>query len=421
MMGFARYPIKFVVLAIFVLPLLVAFAVSAIQNGHISFIQKTEAKVATRMNAWRTAIFGFKQPMGRLLLTLWLGMLAAIGLIVWFAHRHPLPLDQWPAILSSGVWRAIFLTAILALLITHHRVPKPALQCAAKFGVLFLMATDFLTHSPPQNPTLPSSVLEPGLWKSNNNQPPPVHGQGRVMISPRAEQYLLMSGVPNLSSDLLGKRLALWSNLHLLEGIPKVNGSSTLQLREQMEVQTLLYASTNTDLPRLADFLAVSRMTAPGQILDWTARETGLPLATLGQKPIFTDAMETLQTLTNSAFNPGRVVYLPLDARPFITITNETKAKILSQKYSSHRIELEIDAAEPSLLVVAQSFYHPWRAYVDEAPTAIFRANHAFQALEIPAGIHQVKLHYEDRKFRIGALVSGTALLLCAIGLIYRR
>jgi hypothetical protein len=398
LMGFARYPIKFVVLAAFLLPLLAAYAMRAVQDRADPFMQ----------------------PVWRQLLTLWLGTLTAIVAIIWFAHRHPLPLDQWPAILASGIWRAIFLTAILALLVTHRRMANPWLQFAGKLGVLLLMAADFLTHSPPQNPTLPSAVLEPGLWKSNNKLPPLAHGQGRVMISRRAEQYLLMSGVPNLSSDLLGKRLALWSNLHLLEGIPKVNGSSTLQLREQMEIQTLLYASTNIDLPRLADFLAVSQMTAPGQILDWTARETALPLATLGQRPIFADATETLQALTNSAFNPSRVVYLPIEARSSITVTNETKAKILSQRFSPHRIELEIDAAEASLLVVAQSFYHPWRAYVDQTPTTIFRANHAFQAVEIPAGIHQVKLHYEDWKFRIGALVSGMTLLLCVIALIYR-
>jgi hypothetical protein len=197
-----------------------------------------------------------------------------------------------------------------------------------------------------------------------------------------------------------------------------VNGSSTLQLREQMQVQSLLYASTNTDLPRLADFLGAALTTAPGQIVEWAPRKTSLPLVTAGQKPMFADATTTLSALTNADFNPARSVYLPLEAKPLIAVTNETEARILSQRFTAHRIELEVDAKQPSMLVIAQSFYHPWHAYVDGAAKGVWRANHAFQALEIPAGKHQVVLAYEDRKFRYGGLVSASTLLFCGLILV---
>ena len=76
--------------------------------------------------------------------------------------------------------------------------------------LLIAIALDALTHVPRQNPTLPASVLAPGLWELSNKMPAPGHGEGRVMISPRAEAHLLLSRVPSLSDDLLGKRLALW-------------------------------------------------------------------------------------------------------------------------------------------------------------------------------------------------------------------
>ena len=397
MMGFARYPIKFVILGAFTLPLLAAYALREVADAPASW----------RQTRWQQ------------LAGLWFGLLVLIIGILSFAKQHPLPLDQWPAILSSGIWRAIFLSAILALIFAQGRTLKSSFQLASKVGVIALFTMDFLTHSPPQNPTLPASVLEAGLWKANNKLSSPVHGDGRVLISPRAEQYLLMSGVSDLSSDLLGKRLALWSHLNLLEGIPKVNGSSTLQLREQMEVQALLYASTNADLPHLADFLGVSRVTAEGRILDWSERDTYLPLVTLGQQPIFADAADTLKALTNATFDPRRIVYLPLDAQRSIRVTNTAQATILSRKFSAQRIDLEIHAVQASWLVVAQSFYHPWRAYVDGNITPVWRANHAFQALEVPAGVHQVKLSYEDRKFRFGAIVSALTLFLCVAVLAY--
>jgi uncharacterized membrane protein YfhO len=51
---------------------------------------------------------------------------------------------------------------------------------------------------------------------------------------------------------------------------------------------------------------------------------------------------------------------------------------------------------------------------VDDQPVRLLRANHAFQALQVPAGQHHVTLVYVDRMFHYGALVS---LLASAIWL----
>jgi len=388
--GFARYPIKFVVLTAFALPILAAYAVN--DFGGLRF--------STSDRRWRR------------LVAIGLGLIAAIAVVLWFAQRYPLPLDQWPATLRNGIWRGIFLIGILTLFAVRSRVAQPNV---AALGVILLLVLDFWTHAPPQNPTLPSSAMAPGLWQLSNQRPAPAHGEGRIVISPQAEQQLLMSRVADLQNDFLGKRLALWSNLNMLEGIPKIGGSATLQLREQMEVQTLLYASTNTELPRLADFLGASLATAPGQILEWSRRESYLPLVTFGQKPIFADATDTLSALTNSAFNPSEVVYLPAEAERWVTATNRSTGSIAPRKFSMQRIELKIDAAQVGLVVIAQSFYHPWRAYVDGKATPIWRANHAFQAVEIPAGSHEVKLVYEDWRFNYGAMISLGTLLLCTV------
>jgi uncharacterized membrane protein YfhO len=53
---------------------------------------------------------------------------------------------------------------------------------------------------------------------------------------------------------------------------------------------------------------------------------------------------------------------------------------------------------------------------VDGKPVRLWRANHAFQALEVPAGRHEVKLAYEDRPFYGGTIVSALTLLSCGIG-----
>ena len=67
------------------------------------------------------------------------------------------------------------------------------------------------------------------------------------------------------------------------------------------------------------------------------------------------------------------------------------------------------------MLVAAQTYYHPWHAYVDGQPVRLWRANYAFQAVVIPAGAHQVRLVYEDRRFNFGAVVSLATLAGCGI------
>ena len=45
----------------------------------------------------------------------------------------------------------------------------------------------------------------------------------------------------------------------------------------------------------------------------------------------------------------------------------------------------------------------------------MLRANHAFQAVEIPRGRHTIRLEYEDRMFRVGAIISVAALFILVI------
>ncbi len=66
------------------------------------------------------------------------------------------------------------------------------------------------------------------------------------------------------------------------------------------------------------------------------------------------------------------------------------------------------------MLVVAQAYYHCWQASVDGAPVPLWRANDAFQAVEVPSGRHEVRIVYVDRAFQTGAIISIVALMLCA-------
>jgi hypothetical protein len=140
-----------------------------------------------------------------------------------------------------------------------------------------------------------------------------------------------------------------------------------------------------------------------------------LRLATIGQKPIFAGADATLKALASPLFDAREVVYLPLEAQQQISASGASSAEINSSHFSAHEVSLDVSAVEPTLVVIAQSFFPCWRAYVDGHATKLWEANHAFQAVEVPGGRHQVVLKYRDNWFHTGAVISGITLLGCLI------
>ena len=134
---------------------------------------------------------------------------------------------------------------------------------------------------------------------------------------------------------------------------------------------------------------------------------------------MFANATDTLTALASAEFDPRQVVYLPPSVRSAVPVRSTTRCEIRAAHFDYRWVELDVDAAEPCLGVLAQTYYHPWRATVDGRATPLWRANHAFQALSVPAGRHTVQLQYRDRRLLQGAALSALAVLVCAI--LWRR
>jgi hypothetical protein len=282
-------------------------------------------------------------------------------------------------------------------------------------ALLLVLWLDVFTHAPWQNPVVARAAFEPDLQPTRQLNPVPRMGGTRAMLSHVAVMKFLNTLLADPFNSYLGTRLGLSNDCNLLEDIPKVDGFYSLYLREERQVRARLYFSTTTILERLADYLGVSQITAEGKFFDWRPRPSALPLVTVGQMPIFADEPTTLAALIRPDFEPDRLIYLPLEAKSFITVTNQTRAKIVCEQFSAHLVELTVEAAVPSVVSLAQTYYHPWKVWVDGEPAQLWRANHAFQALQVPAGRHVVKLVYRDRGFSYGAVVSVLTLTGCLL------
>jgi hypothetical protein len=397
-LGFMRFPIKFVVLPIFALPLLAGFAVQ---------------KICATSPAGQEKLFLRASIVAALLLAL-------TGAIIWYAHQFPTPYDKWPVILGNGLSRAAFLVLILGALFFAVRSPRVRLQRPAQWLFLALLGLDALTHAPRQNPSVPRAILAPGLAPLHRLTPQPRLGASRAALSLETSSKLQTSFTTNIATDYLVDRLCLNANCNLLEEIPKLGGFFSLYLPNTFDVILTDFNATN-EMSGLKNFLGVSQISKPGAIGEWSSRTHFLPMVTAGQKPVFVSDELVLEKLAAPEFDATKTVYLPPDTQSAAFPTNAANIRIESAKCLAQAAAIKVQAEQPGLVIIAQAFYHPWRAQVDGKPTKIYRANHGFQAVQVPSGIHTIELSYRDDSFRLGCAISLGALLICLLTALANR
>ena len=386
-LGFMRFPIKFVILPSVLLPLLAAMGLACC--------------LTAPQPEW--------PRLNRRVIALGLVLLAGIAVLIWAAFQYPLHGASAAVAAKSGAVRAVFLILTLGTVIAVPRIKHQRLQIPARLWLLALLWGDAMTAGPRPSPTVLRWVYEPNIARQELHlTPAPRVGESRAMLHGQTEMNLSIAPMTNAPDAVLYSRLAIFADANLLDHIPKVMGMYALFLRETEGALTTLF-DTPEPPPGLADFLAVSHINAPGKVTEWQARPTHLPWITAGAKPVFADSAGTLRALAAPGFDARQNVFLPPEARGLVTVSNSSLAKVSVREFSAHKVRFEVDASQPVIAVIAQSYYHNWRASVDGQPTRLLRANHAFQALEVPAGKRQVVLAYQDRPFYCGVLISMVA------------
>jgi hypothetical protein len=383
--GLMRFPVKFVILPVFALPFLAAYGLAEKQDDRS----------------------GENIRFGRSWGLVCLAAVALISGIIGWNYRFQ-PAGENPAtVMVNGLTRALFFMAIVAGLFFTKKISKLKLRRALQLLLLLLVWLDLYRHAP-QPQTVSSAVFQPNLphyWATT-----PRLGVARAMIPSSVRNQFVSAYLPDLTEDYISRRLALTLNCNLLDDIPKCDDFFPLELHRYL----MLFSH---DLPGpMLDFVGASEIIAvETNTFSWKSRPTFMPLLTGGQKPVFAGDETILQMLARTNFDPRAEVYLPLAEADSITATNPALVKITAEKISAQQIEAAVEADAPAMLVAAQTYYHPWRAYVDGRPVPLLRANFTFQALEVPAGSHRVKLVYEDRQFYRGATVSLVTLAGCLI------
>ena len=396
--GFARYPIKFVSIPVFTIPLLAACGFAALQNTTPQSLKRTE----------------------RSLFLLAAFLLLTIVFILATARWWLPPRFDWRMTWWDGAFRALFLIAVVGIICALIRIPPSRLRSFVGLALLASIGFDLVTSGLRLNPVVITKAFGPLELNMTSR---PKYGESRAMLSQQVESYLFFAGTHNPLYYYVGLRGALFENCNIPENIPKVDGFCSLHLKDEWDIDGTLYGiyinkpQTRAPSAPLLNFLGVSQISATNTIFAWQERKSYLPLATAGQQPIFANTAETMRQLGSTNFDPRHTVCLPLSERRKVTVTNGCDAKVIVQQFGAQSAHLTVQAPAAALVVIAQAYYHDWHAFVDGRPVPLLRANHAFQAVEVPGGRNEITLRYVDWMFRLGAVISTLTLLGCLMGL----
>jgi hypothetical protein len=376
LLGLMRYPIKFIVPALVVLPMLAGRGARMLFEGELA--AGTLHKAASLLTA---ALF------------------VLIGLTWW----HPAPGEDTKATLFSASLSLLFLLGMWLLAGWARRARAGGLRWLLPLAMGIVVFSDlFLAHRR-QNPTVPASVM---LRSYATAEPRPVLGEGRVMVASAAHRLLDSTVFSGPEPAVRIPRQALLLDANLLEGIPKLDGFFSLYLPRPASLIARVSQQTNNAAHGLLDFLGVTLVNRADKPWQWDRRTTSLPLLTLVPQAVFLDDTNAVEYLLSDRFNPRAEVVLPSELGARLQVTGRGSGAILTRLVSRHRVVASVQVSEPLFLVLAQADYPGWIAQMDNMRVQILRANYAFQAVAVPAGHHVVVVEYRPRSFELGLWIS---------------
>jgi hypothetical protein len=136
------------------------------------------------------------------------------------------------------------------------------------------------------------------------------------------------------------------------------------------------------------------------------------------------------QRLKDPAFDPARKAIVSRELLPANEV-DRAAAMIAGPgsavraasivRYRSSDVQIETETAAPALLVLNDTEFPGWRAYVNGEQASIVTANYLFRGVFVPAGKNTVEFRYEPRSFWAGVAVALAAIVALAGLMLYER
>jgi hypothetical protein len=148
-------------------------------------------------------------------------------------------------------------------------------------------------------------------------------------------------------------------------------------------------------------------------------RPSALPRAFLVSGATFAASpAEALRRMTRSDFDPLReLVVEDRVAAAWTGSPTSPVGRVEILQYDPEAVFVLVVADRPSFLLLSDTYYPGWRAFLDGEERPIYRADYLFRALPLPAGKHTVEFIFDPPAVKAGMGVSAASLLAVGLGL----
>ncbi len=101
-----------------------------------------------------------------------------------------------------------------------------------------------------------------------------------------------------------------------------------------------------------------------------------------------------------------------LEEAPQIKLAPDPKSSVSVVSYASSNIGLQTYSKTNQLLILSDTYYPGWKAFIDGKQAEILRSDYTFRSVVVPLGSHTIKFSYEPQSFKIGSIISGFSFIL---------
>jgi len=145
--------------------------------------------------------------------------------------------------------------------------------------------------------------------------------------------------------------------------------------------------------------------------------ETALPRAFMAAEARCLATAEALKLIRARAVDFRREVLLtdcsdatPGDRSPSGDVLSPGTARI--ERYGADRVTISAESERGGYLVLTDAWFPGWTANVDGRETRVERADHAFRAVKLAPGRHEVEFRYAPMSVRLGLALSALAAIV---------
>lgn len=128
------------------------------------------------------------------------------------------------------------------------------------------------------------------------------------------------------------------------------------------------------------------------------------------------DAKAAMDLIRSGSLEHGSEVVLESEVAAKATNCSpegEASLQVLDEAADSTAVRV-ISPAD-GYLVVADTWYPGWQAYVDGVQVQLWRANYLFRAVPVPAGKHEVEIKFQPTASNLGAIISLAAIIMLVV------